>query len=935
MTRNHLRLSLLALSVGMACSVQAQTALRGQSDALARLNAQTGNTATVSFSDATGAARFVRITRGDTKLSAAQSRSASRGNSDAARQAAATQFLKDYSGLFGISNVAEELSAGAVTKDVRGSTLVSYKQVYRGVPVVGGELRAHFDAADNLVATNGTFVPNIAVSATPSRTAAQATQVALKRVYADLGRTTPVTTKSRLVVYREGLAQGVPGESHLAWEITASNGIDVREYIYVNAHSGQVIDKIAGMHDAKNRRAFNANNTTAPGANYPNNPFWVEGQAFPTGNTEADNMIAASGETYDMFWRAFGRDSYDGHGATMDSIFNRGNSCPNASWNGSFISFCPGTTTDDVTAHEWGHAYTEYTHGLVYAWQPGALNEAYSDIWGETIDRINGRGGDTPDSARTAGSCTVYTSAQPVVNVTAPASLAGPKDAGTAAWGPQTFSVSGTVQGVQLGAADAGCAALPANSLAGKIAFIDRGTCGFSVKAMYAQQAGAIAVIIGNNQGGNVIANMGDTAGQSSTLPSLSVTQDDGTAFKAALATGPVTVTLTRGPGTDNSVRWLIGEDSTAFGGAIRDMYNPTCYGNPGKVSDRLYHCGPNTSAGDWGGVHYNSGVPNHGYALLVDGGTYNGQTIGAIGLTKAAHIYYRAQSVYQMWASGFADHADALEQSCRDLTGVNLKSLSTGAPSGEVITTGDCAQIPKMAAAVELRSSVSQCNFVPLLQQSPPALCPSGTATALLSDNFEGGKRTGVKWQVTHQGIAGGNFTPRDWGVVNQLPGGRAGYALFAAADSIGTCLPGGDESGLQRVESPEITIPAGTSVLRMTFDHWVGTEASYDGGNLKISVNGGAWQLVRAADFVYNPYNMTMATAGAGNTSPLAGQPGFSGSDGGSVVGSWGRSIVNLAPYAGPNDKVKLRFELGQDGCGGTIGWYLDDVTVYRCAP
>ena len=50
----------------------------------------------------------------------------------------------------------------------------------------------------------------------------------------------------------------------------------------------------------------------------------------------------------------------------------------------------------------------------------------------------------------------------------------------------------------------------------------------------------------------------------------------------------------------------------------------------------------------DGGGVHSNSGVPNHGYALLVDGGTYNGVTVTGIGLTKAAHIYYRAMHDYQ-----------------------------------------------------------------------------------------------------------------------------------------------------------------------------------------------------------------------------------------------------------------------------------------------
>ena len=64
-----------------------------------------------------------------------------------------------------------------------------------------------------------------------------------------------------------------------------------------------------------------------------------------------------------------------------------------------------------------------------------------------------------------------------------------------------------------------------------------------------------------------------------------------------------------------------MGEDSTAFGGAIRDMWAPTCHGDPGKVSDAEYYC----ATDDGGGVHSNSGVPNHGYALLVDGGTYNG----------------------------------------------------------------------------------------------------------------------------------------------------------------------------------------------------------------------------------------------------------------------------------------------------------------------
>ncbi len=34
-----------------------------------------------------------------------------------------------------------------------------------------------------------------------------------------------------------------------------------------------------------------------------------------------------------------------------------------------------------------------YTHGLIYAFQSGALNESYSDIFGETVDLLNNADG--------------------------------------------------------------------------------------------------------------------------------------------------------------------------------------------------------------------------------------------------------------------------------------------------------------------------------------------------------------------------------------------------------------------------------------------------------------------------------------------------------------------------------------------------------------
>ena len=83
---------------------------------------------------------------------------------------------------------------------------------------------------------------------------------------------------------------------------------------------------------------------------------------------------------------------------------------------------------------------------------------------------------------------------------------------------------------------------------------------------------------------------------------------------------------------------------------------------------------------------------------------------------------------------------------------------------------------------------------------------------------------------------------------------------------------------------------------------------------------------------DFVYNSYNMFLAPP-PGNTNPIAGEQAFSGGDGGSVGGSWGRSIIDLSPYAQPKDKIRLRFDMGNDGCGGVFGWYVDDLSVYEC--
>jgi extracellular elastinolytic metalloproteinase len=88
-----------------------------------------------------------------------------------------------------------------------------------------------------------------------------------------------------------------------------------------------------------------------------------------------------------------------------------------------------------------------------------------------------------------------------------------------------------------------GCTAI-STALAGQVALIDRGTCDFSTKVFNAQNAGAAAVVIANNQGGTDTFTMGAGANAANvTIPSLMIGQTDGAALKAAL---PASATLSK-----------------------------------------------------------------------------------------------------------------------------------------------------------------------------------------------------------------------------------------------------------------------------------------------------------------------------------------------------------------------------------------------------
>jgi hypothetical protein len=88
-----------------------------------------------------------------------------------------------------------------------------------------------------------------------------------------------------------------------------------------------------------------------------------------------------------------------------------------------------------------------------------------------------------------------------------------------------------------------GATAPAAGSLTGKIALIRRGTCGFFEKVSNAQAAGAVGVVIYNNQPGVVIPNVAGAV--PIRIPVVSITAADGGTIDSRLAAGAVDLTWT------------------------------------------------------------------------------------------------------------------------------------------------------------------------------------------------------------------------------------------------------------------------------------------------------------------------------------------------------------------------------------------------------
>lgn len=125
-------------------------------------------------------------------------------------------------------------------------------------------------------------------------------------------------------------------------------------------------------------------------------------------------------------------------------------------------------------------------------------------------------------------------------------------------WGTPDFNIPGTFVQDTLKIVDDGSTGTNAqgnpisaegcnpliNDLTGKIAVIFRNTCEFGVKALNAQNAGAVGVIIVNRNPGEVIAMGAGAQGANVTIPVVMLDLTDGLNLISTMANGPVVMFL-------------------------------------------------------------------------------------------------------------------------------------------------------------------------------------------------------------------------------------------------------------------------------------------------------------------------------------------------------------------------------------------------------
>ncbi len=338
-------------------------------------------------------------------------------------------FLAQHPRLLELGDPARSLAVMSDQSSESGRH-VRMQQVVGGVPVRGGELIVHFNHAGDLVAMDARVVAPALVARvelTPAVGAPAAADRAVAELLARVPELAPADLRAggvpELVVFAE------PGRApKLAWhhvvramsrttaavlditldartlevleafddletlKATSAGVLGDMKTFEVTDNGGGNFTLVDKSRAAEIRTYTAATSQTLPGTVCASNSqnSWDN---VAKGKGAAVDAHFFAGFVYDYYKTRFGRNGIDGRNSPMVSTAHFGANYENAFWDGTQMAYGDGAVRFkalsaglDVVAHEFTHGVTTSTSNLQYQGQPGALNEAISDIFSTFIE---------------------------------------------------------------------------------------------------------------------------------------------------------------------------------------------------------------------------------------------------------------------------------------------------------------------------------------------------------------------------------------------------------------------------------------------------------------------------------------------------------------------------------------------------------------------
>ncbi|HLO14592.1 MAG TPA: M4 family metallopeptidase [Anaerolineales bacterium] len=190
--------------------------------------------------------------------------------------------------------------------------------------------------------------------------------------------------------------KGTEGQKNLAID-TLKLSAQMRGQRQALAEFAAATFRVAAV-GGKERVVYDAKN----GSSLPGTVVRKEGDP-PVADVAVNEAYDGSGSTYDLYNDVYKRNSIDGNGMRLDSTVHYRVGYDNAFWDGEQMVYGDGdenlpaserlfnrfTIAIDVIGHELTHGVTQFEAKLDYSFQPGALNESMSDVFGSLVKQYN------------------------------------------------------------------------------------------------------------------------------------------------------------------------------------------------------------------------------------------------------------------------------------------------------------------------------------------------------------------------------------------------------------------------------------------------------------------------------------------------------------------------------------------------------------------